>query len=181
MANGSMEVQYTCAAIQGFPSSIRIQERRYRVPVIKITHVIEERSSLQTKSRNEKALKNVTFKTQRNGKTLEMAERRTCMKCNSNVNQNVPCVDNCLSLRLPLEVELNVLGVVDQGMIDRGEMAKIRRVGSRKRNSAPEISIETLPVQPQKSRPRSFSTNSDLSTLLKRGSLQSTTLCSTEL
>lgn len=180
MANGSMEVAYTCSVIQGIPSSIRIQKQCYRVPAIEITHVFEEQSIFHTKSRNEKTVKTVTFKTESEEKTYKMS--KACAQCNSNAKQKVPYVDNCISLMLPLEVELNVLGVVDQGMIDRGEMAKIRRVGSRKRNSAPDISFQTLPVQPQKSRPKSFTTSSDrdLTTLLNRP-LQSTTLCSTEL
>ncbi len=184
MADGSMEVEFTRPIIQGISSSIRIQEQYYRVPVIKITHVFEERNVLQAKSRKEKTVKHVTFKKESKGNTNEMSKSKRCAQCSSSSeSQRVPCVDNCLSLMLPLEVELNVLGVVDQGMIDRGEMAKFRRVGSRKRNSAPDISVDTLPVLPQKSRPRSFSTTSehDLTTLLNRQSLQSTTLCSTEL
>ena len=184
MANGSMEVESTRPVIQRIPSSIRIQEQCHRVPAIKITHVYDERRIFPAKSKNEKSLKNVTFKTLSNEKALEMSNFKRCIQChNSSERQRVPCADNCLSLMLPLEVELNVLGVVDQGMIDRGEIAKIRRGGSRKRNSAPDIFVDTLPVQPQKARPRSFTTSSDhdLTTLLNRQSLQSTTLCSTEL
>ena len=179
-----MEVEFTRPVIQRIPSSIRIQEQCRGVPVIKITRVYDDRVFLQGKSRNDKTLKHVTFDTQRKEKTLKMSDARRCTQCsNTNGSERVPCVDNCLSLMLPLEVELNVLGVVDQGMIDRGEMAKIRRVGSRKRNSAPDIFVDALPVQPQKARPRSFTTGSDhdLTTLLNRQSLQSTTLCSTEL
>lgn len=181
MANGSVEIEYTRSVIQGIPSSIRIQDQYCGVPTIEITHVFEEGNIFQAKSTKGKTVKNVTFKTERKDARREMSTAKTCVQCNSSGSERVPCADNCLSLMLPLEVELNVLGVVDQGMIDRGEMAKIRRVGSRKRNSAPDISVETLPVEPQKSRPRSFTTGSDLVTLLNRQSLQSTTLCSTEL
>ena len=184
MASGSMQVEFTRPVIQRIPSSIRIQEQCHRVPAIKITHVYDERCIFPAKSKNEKSIKHVTFKTQSKEKTLEMSNLKKCTQCNnSSVSQKVPCADNCLSLMLPLEVELNVLGVVDQGMIDRGEIAKIRRAGSRKRNSAPDIFVDTLPIQPQKARPRSFTTISDhdLTTLLNRQSLQSTTLCSTEL
>ena len=181
MANGSIEIEYTRSVIQGIPSSIKIQDQYCGVPAIEITHVFEERNIFQAKSTNGETVKNVTFKTERKETRREMSTAKTCEECNSSGSERAPCADNCLSLMLPLEVELNVLGVVDQGMIDRGEMAKIRRVGSRKRNSAPDISAETLPVEPQKSRPRSFTTGSDLVTLLNRQSLQSTTLCSTEL
>lgn len=183
MANGSMEVEHIRPATQGIPSSIRIQQRCYGVPIIKITHVFDESKIFQTRSGKERSADNVTFKIEGNQKTSKMSNARTCVKCNfnDNANQRVSCADNCLSLMLPLEVELNVLGVVDQGMLDRGEMAKIRRVGNHKRNSAPDISVETLPAAPQKSRPRSFTTASDLTRMLNRQSLQSTTLCSTEL
>lgn len=179
MANGSIEIEYSRSVIQGIASSIRVQDQYCGVPAIEITHVFEERYIFQAKSTNGKSVKNVTCKTERKETMREMSGAKTCVQCNS--NEKVPCADNCLSLMLPLEVELDVLGVVDQGMIDRGEMAKIRRVGSRKRNSAPDISVETLTIKPQKSRPRSFTTSSDLVTLLNRQSLQSTTLCSTEL
>ena len=182
MANGSMEVQRTSPVTQGIPSSIKIQEHYYGVPLIKITHVYDDRTIFQTKSRNEKPVRNIsTRKRDSEKKTDEMFTSRACEQCTSNRSQRVLCADNCLSLMLPLEVELNVLGVVDQGMIDRGELAKIRRVGNRKRNSAPDISVETLPIETQKSRPKSFTSSSDLVTLLNRQSLQSTTLCSTEL
>ena len=186
MANGSMEVEFTRPVIQRIPSSIRNQEQCHRVPAIKITHVYDQHCIFPAKSKNEKSLKHVTFKRPSKKKALEMSKLQKCTQCNnSSVSERVPCADNCLSLMLPLEVELNVLGVVDQGMIDRGEIAKIRRSGSRKRNSAPDIFVDTLslPTQPQKARPKSFTISSDhdLTTLLNRQSLQSTTLCSTEL
>jgi hypothetical protein len=108
-----MEVEFTRPVIQRIPSSIRIQEQCRGVPVIKITRVYDDRVFLQGKSRNDKTLKHVTFDTQRKEKTLKMSDARRCTQCsNTNGSERVPCVDNCLSLMLPLEVELNVLGVV---------------------------------------------------------------------
>lgn len=186
MARSSVKVHHIPSAIQGIRSSTRIQEQYCSIPAIKITHVFEEPKIFPTKSINEQSVQNaVTLKKEIKPREAKMSKVRTCVQCNSNGSQKFPCVDNCLSLMLPLEVELNVLGVVEQGMIDRGEIAKIRRVGKNKRNSAPDIPThETLRIETPKSRPRSFTSGSDhklVVALLESKSLQSTTLCSTEL
>lgn len=106
---------------------------------------------------------------------------------NCDVTAGSPSESQCYSLTLPLEVELNVLGVVEQGVIDRGQTAKLRRNGSiNYRNNMPDkydqINLE------ERQRPRSFSSSSDFQRtkltipILKNArSLPSTTLCSTEL
>lgn len=159
------------------PSSNVEPDLDKKIPAIKITHVYDERRIFLSKS-SVTLSRDIMDKSA--GKAIhqlpQMADNKptakigACLQCNTTGNRRVNCADICSSLTLPLELELNVLGIVDQGMIDRGDVAKNRR----KRNSAPDIFVEELRNEVQKLRPRSLTT-------IKYPPLPSTTLCSTEL
>ena len=73
---------------------------------------------------------------------------------------------------LPLELELSIMGTVDQSILDRAHVAQDKRTRSR-----------SLPPFRQNSRTRLLSvrTDKDGETSLNQEGLLSTTLCSTEL
>ena len=171
-----MEVGCSHQSFQTILPAIPVQTR-LQVPEIEVTHSGDERHTLLRRSRGD-----CSWPSNERLRHSSTTSEPSCIHDTSNKREQ------CLSLMLPLEVELDVLGVVEQDVIDRGQFAKCRR---NKRNSEPEISHRS-PAPVQKVRPRSFSSQSDLykdefHTPMHRCSLalptdaRSSTLCSTEL
>ena len=76
---------------------------------------------------------------------------------------------------LPLELELSIMGTVDQSILDRAHVAQ----GKRSRGSSSKSLLSSR--QNSRTRLMSFRTDEDDETSVNEKGLLSTTLCSTEL
>ena len=172
--------------------SIRNQGKHHRIPTINIFHhreMNEELSSSLPSSNttNSTLLPCMYPRCERTKETQVISSTEGCARGISRALRGMSRDCQCVSLMLPLEDELNVLGVVEQGVIDCGQHAKSKRNESfRKRNySVPNVLYPISPVQTQ--RPRSLSSDSveertkRMMQIVHGNSLPSTTFCSTEL
>lgn len=94
----------------------------------------------------------------------------------STISNSSSSLSDCFSvLGLPLELELSIMGTVDQSILDRARVAQDKRSRG--------CSSRSLPSSRQNSRTRllNFCTEEDYETPVDDKGFLSTTLCSTEL
>lgn len=171
------------------------EAKHNRTPGINITHHSEVNEEAEELSKSLPAYNSTQLpyvhsscNQRKQTQVISSTEPSCARDCTSHTFKGMSRNSQCVSFMLPLEVELNVLGVVEQGVIDRGQHAKLKRNGSiRKRNySVPSVLCLITPTL-QKQRPRSHSYDlrqeraNRMLELLQEDSLPSTTFCSTQL
>lgn len=195
MINTAMEVEFSRQNFEATATPlIRIQGKCHGIPAIKIFHHQEMNeelimsTSLPTSNTTNSTLLPCMYPRREQSKEAQVTSNaESCARAISHARTRMSRDCQCVSLMLPLEDELNVLGVVEQGVIDCGQHAKLKRNENvRKRNySVPNLLYPISPVQRQ--RPRSFSSDSGkertkrMMEILHGNSSPSTILCSTEL